>query len=82
WKGDPNSTLSGHPIPQLPPEPPLEQSAPPGPPPPAPNAAAEYDPATGTYTGPDGRQYTRSDLAQTAPKDQTWQSMLLPPPLP
>jgi phospholipid/cholesterol/gamma-HCH transport system substrate-binding protein len=68
WKGDPNATLSGQGIPQLPP----------GSPPP-PIAAAQYDPATGTYTGPDGRQYTRSDLAQTAPKDKTWQSMLVPP---
>jgi phospholipid/cholesterol/gamma-HCH transport system substrate-binding protein len=68
WKGDPNATLSGQDIPQLPPG-----SAPP------PIAAAQYDPATGTYVGPDGRQYTRSDLAQTAPKDKTWQSMLVPP---
>jgi len=42
-------------------------------------AAAEYNPATGTYLGPDGRQYTQSDLAQTAPKDKSWQTMLLPP---
>jgi phospholipid/cholesterol/gamma-HCH transport system substrate-binding protein len=78
WKGDPNGTLSGQGIPQLPPG-----SAPPAAPPaaaPPPIAAAQYDPATGTYIGPDGRQYTRSDLAQTAPKDKTWQSMLLPPP--
>lgn len=82
WKGDPNSTLSGQDIPQLPPGPPPPAAAGPGEAPPPPIAAAEYDPATGTYTGPDGRQYTRSDLAQTAPKDQTWQSMLLPPPVP
>jgi phospholipid/cholesterol/gamma-HCH transport system substrate-binding protein len=75
WKGDPNATLSGQDIPQLPPGSP-PAAAPPAPPP---TAAAEYDPATGTYTGPDGRQYTRSDLAQNAPKDKTWQSMLLPP---
>jgi phospholipid/cholesterol/gamma-HCH transport system substrate-binding protein len=75
WKGDPNGTLSGQDIPQLPPETP-----PPGPAsPPPPIAAAQYDPATGTYTGPDGHQYTRSDLAQNAPKDKTWQAMLLPP---
>lgn len=65
WKGDPNATLSGQDIPQLPPAPPI--------------AAAEYDPATGTYIGPDGRRYTQSDLAQAAPKDKTWQTMLLPP---
>ena len=75
WKGDPNATLSGQGIPQLPPGSP----PPAAPPPPPPIAIAQYDPATGTYTGPDGRQYTQSDLALTAPKDKTWQSMLLPP---
>ncbi|CAM4348224.1 virulence factor Mce family protein [Mycobacterium basiliense] len=77
WKGDPNATLSGQQIPQLPPGSPPPPAPPPAAPPPI--AAAEYDPATGTFTGPDGRVYTRSDLAQTAPKDKTWQSMLLPP---
>ncbi|WP_306769720.1 hypothetical protein, partial [Mycobacterium kansasii] len=38
-------------------------SAPAPAPPPFPIAAAEYDPATGTYVGPDGQVYTRSDLA-------------------
>ena len=28
-------------------------------------AAAEYDPATGTYIGPDGKLYTQANLAQT-----------------
>jgi phospholipid/cholesterol/gamma-HCH transport system substrate-binding protein len=74
WKGDPNATLSGQGIPQLPP------GSPPAAAPPPPIAAAQYDPATGTYIGPDGHQYTRSDLSQTAPKDKTWQSMLVPPP--
>lgn len=75
WKGDPNATLSGQDIPQLPP------GSPPAAPPPAPPpvAIAEYDPATGTYIGPDGHEYTQADLAQTAPKDHTWQSMLIPP---
>lgn len=75
WKGDPNATLSGQPIPQPPPgmPPPL----PPAPPPPI--AAAEYDPATGTYVGPDGRVYNQSDLARSAPEERTWQNMLLPP---
>jgi len=71
WKGDPNATLSGQPIPQLPPEPP-PAAAPP-------IAAAEYDPATGSYIGPDGRRYTQTDLAKGAPDDKTWQTMLLPP---
>lgn len=39
----------------------------------------EYDPATGNYIGPDGKLYTQSDLSQTAPEEQTWQSMLIPP---
>ena len=78
WKGDPNATNSGQDIPQLPPGSP---PAGPGPPAPAPMpiAAAEYDPATGTYVAPNGRTYTQSDLVQTAPKEKTWQSMLLPP---
>jgi phospholipid/cholesterol/gamma-HCH transport system substrate-binding protein len=72
WKGDPNATLSGQPIPQLPPE-----AVPPAAPPPI--AAAEYDPVTGSYIGGDGRQYTQSDLARGAQENKTWQTMLLPP---
>jgi phospholipid/cholesterol/gamma-HCH transport system substrate-binding protein len=68
WKGDPNATLSGQGVPQLPPDAP-----------PIPVAAAEYDPATGTYIGPDGHTYTRTDLSHTAPEERTWQSMLMPP---
>jgi phospholipid/cholesterol/gamma-HCH transport system substrate-binding protein len=75
WKGDPNATLSGQPVPQLPPGAP----APAAPAAPPPIAAAEYDPATGNYIGPDGRQYTQSDLAQGAQENKTWQTMLLPP---
>ena len=79
WKGDPSGTLSGQPIPQLPPgTPPPEVAPPPGPAPP-PIAAAEYDPATGTYVGPDGRVYTQSNLARSAAEEQTWQTMMLPP---
>jgi phospholipid/cholesterol/gamma-HCH transport system substrate-binding protein len=78
WKGDPNATLSGQDIPQLPPgSPPAAAGPPDGPP--IPIAAADYDPATGTYVGPNGRLYTQSDLSQTQPKDKTWQSMMLPP---
>ena len=79
WKGDPNATLSGQPIPQLPPGSPPAQAAPPPGPAPPPIAAAEYDPATGTYVGPDGRVYTQSNLARSATEEQTWQTMLLPP---
>jgi len=79
WKGDPNATLSGQPIPQLPPGSPPAQAAPPPGPAPPPIAAAEYDLATGTYVGPDGRVYTQSNLARSATEEQTWQTMLLPP---
>ena len=79
WKGDPNATLSGQPVPQLPPGSPPAQAAPPPGPAPPPIAAAEYDPATGTYVGPDGRAYTQSNLARSASGDQPWQSMLVPP---
>lgn len=72
WKGDPNATLSGQPVPQ----PPLD--APPAVAPP-PIAVAEYDPITGTYIGPDGRQYTQSNLARGAKADATWEDLLLPP---
>jgi phospholipid/cholesterol/gamma-HCH transport system substrate-binding protein len=79
WKGDPNATWTGQDVPQLAPgSPPAAAPGPPGPAPP-PIAAAEYDPATGTYVGPDGQRYTQSDLARTAPSEKTWQSMLLPP---
>ena len=81
WKGDPNATLSGQGVPQLDPGSAPPTGAPPlAAPPPVPAiAAAEYDPATGTYIGPDGNTYTQTDLAANAPKEQTWQSMLTPP---
>ena len=79
WKGDPNATLSGQAIPHVPPSaPPAGQPPPPVPAPP-PIAAAEYDPASGTYVGPDGHVYTQSNLARGAAEEQTWQTMLLPP---
>lgn len=78
WKGDPNATLSGQPIPHVPPDIPVNVTAPPPGTPPLPVAAAEYDPASGTYVGPDGRVYTQSNLADGADK-QTWQSLLVPP---
>ena len=73
WKGDPNATLSGQAIPQLPPEPaPRRRGA-------ADRRRAEYDPATGSYIGPDGsrtpnrispgraeRQDMADDVAATA----------------
>ncbi|GAB3216669.1 MlaD family protein [Mycolicibacterium hippocampi] len=67
WKGDPNATLSGQDIPQLPPTPT------------APVSVVPYDPATGSYIGPDGKRYTQSDLAPAAEQHKTWQSLLIPP---
>ena len=69
WKGDPNATLSGQPVPQLPPGEAPAPAAPAAPPPPL--AVANYDPATGSYIGPDGRQYTQSDLAAAPPRTRT-----------
>jgi phospholipid/cholesterol/gamma-HCH transport system substrate-binding protein len=71
WKGDPNATLSGQSVPQMPPS----NSAPAGSPPPV--AIAQYDPATGNYVGPDGQRYTQSNLAPGG-KPRTWQDLLVP----
>jgi phospholipid/cholesterol/gamma-HCH transport system substrate-binding protein len=78
WKGDSNATASGQAIPQLPPGTPGSTASPQAPDP-APLAVAEYDPATGTYTGPDGKTYTQTNLARGANEHQTLQDMLLPP---
>ncbi len=70
WKGDPNATMSGQDVPQGPPA----SAAAPVPP----IATAHYDPATGSYLGPDGQVHTQADLAPAAgPK--TWEGMLVPP---
>jgi phospholipid/cholesterol/gamma-HCH transport system substrate-binding protein len=79
WKGDPNATNSGEAIPDVPPGMPPAEAAPPPAPPLPPIAAAEYDPTTGTYVGPDGHVYKQADLARGAAEEQTWQTMLLPP---
>ena len=39
----------------------------------------QYDPATGSYVGPDGKTYTQANLAHDASEGQTWQDMVLPP---
>lgn len=78
WKGDPNATLSGQPVPQLPPGSAPGAGLPPSSPPP-PIAAATYDPASGSYIGPDGQQYTQADLGAQAPQHPTLRDMLLPP---
>jgi phospholipid/cholesterol/gamma-HCH transport system substrate-binding protein len=79
WKGDPNATLTGQAVPQLPPGAAPPPNALPAAADPPPIAAAEYDPLTGNYIGPDGHVYNQSNLSRTAPQHPTWQSMLLPP---
>jgi phospholipid/cholesterol/gamma-HCH transport system substrate-binding protein len=79
WKGDPNATVTGQAVPQPPPGTPGSTALPPAVPEPPPIAAAEYDPATGTYVGPDGNVYIQTDLARNAANPHTWQSMLIPP---
>jgi phospholipid/cholesterol/gamma-HCH transport system substrate-binding protein len=85
WKGDPNATVTGQGVPQYAPGVPwpgVGAPQPAGAPPPGPSspptAFVPYDPATGTYVGPDGRPHTQSDLAD-GPKGKTWQNMLIPP---
>ncbi|MGV9799401.1 MCE family protein [Mycobacterium sp. NPDC003449] len=79
WKGDPNATLSGQPVPQ-PATPDGSPSAtPPAAAPLPPLAMAYYDPATGSYVGPDGRQYTQADLAGGGTPARSWQDLLTPP---
>jgi phospholipid/cholesterol/gamma-HCH transport system substrate-binding protein len=72
WKGDPNATASGQPVPQPVPDQPGQNVAPP------PIAGAEYDPATGSYVAPDGHRYTQAELSQATAGQPTWQSMLMP----
>jgi phospholipid/cholesterol/gamma-HCH transport system substrate-binding protein len=88
WKGDPNATLSGQDVPQLPPGSVPAQAIPapgggrPSPPPgaqPPPIPAAEYDPASGTYLGPDGHTHTQPDLARHGANPPTWQQLIAPP---
>ncbi|BDB44324.1 hypothetical protein IWGMT90018_47700 [Mycobacterium kiyosense] len=89
WKGDPNATLTGQGVPQFDPGEAIPPGFPGGPPaspeqaspaalPPSPIAAAEYDPATGEYVGPDGQRYSQPTLAGGR-KERTWQQMLTPP---
>jgi phospholipid/cholesterol/gamma-HCH transport system substrate-binding protein len=91
WKGDPNATLTGQGVPQFDPGDPIPAGFPGGPPAPSgpapaaslgqapPIAAAEFDPATGEYVGPDGQRYKQPTLAGGAGKERTWQQMLRPP---
>jgi phospholipid/cholesterol/gamma-HCH transport system substrate-binding protein len=80
WKGDPNATLSGQSVPQLPSGTagsPGGQARPSDDAPP-PVAFAHYDPATGTYIGMDGKQRRLTDLRGDR-KQPTWQDLLTPP---
>jgi len=84
WKGDSNATLSGQPVPQLPPPGPHataqrpETAQPNAPPPTPPIPAALYDQTGGPNAGPNGQIHNQPDVTHSA-KDQTWQSMLMPP---
>lgn len=78
WKGDPNATLSGQPVPQPPPSAPVgSERQPPAPEPPP--AVAEYDPAAGAYLRPDGRRYSRTEPAGRANANRSWKDLILPP---
>lgn len=63
WKGDPNATITGLDIPELPP---------------GALGVAQYDPATGMYVGPDGQLRKQSNLAQGAQQGQSLESMMMP----
>lgn len=84
WKGDPNATETGQSVPQLPPGSRAPAGFPDGPmaaglgllPPIDPS---QSNPATGTPIGPDGTQPPPSDLVRPAPREKTWQTLLLPP---
>lgn len=79
WKGDPNATMSGQSVPHVAPGMPDPNApAPQAPPSPAPIAIANYDPATGTYVGPDGRVYNQGDLALDSGQERSWQDLLTP----
>jgi phospholipid/cholesterol/gamma-HCH transport system substrate-binding protein len=92
WKGDPNATLTGQGVPEFDPGEPIPAGFPGGPPAlpgqapgqapaqaaPPPVAAAQYDPASGEYVGPDGQRYKQPTLSGGL-KERTWQQMLTPP---
>lgn len=73
WKGDPNATLSGQAVPQVPAESVVD-----GPAVSPPLTVTRYDPSTGAYVGPDGKTYVQRNLARGAAPG-TWQDMLIPP---
>lgn len=85
WKGDPNATTTGQDVPQVRPGQPetstppevSSDGTPPSSTPPALVGVADYNPADGTYVGPDGQTYTQSNLAADA-RPPTLQSMLYP----
>lgn len=75
WKGDPNATYTGQSVPQPPPGTPGSTAVPSESPPPV--TAAEYDPNTGSYVGPDGQVHTQSNLVPDENKEPTWQLSLI-----
>lgn len=85
WKGDPNATTSGQDVPQVepgataPPDHPAvsPDGQPPLSTPPTALGVADYNPADGTYLGPDGQVYTQTNLAANATQPDL-KSLLLP----
>lgn len=69
WKGDPNATSTGQAVPQPRPQP----AAPP------PVAVAQYDPATGSYLGPDGQRYTQTNMATGHTDPPSLRDLMVPP---
>ena len=72
WKGDPNATLSGQDIPQPPTGTSTGTSTPPH------CDQPLYDPPPAPTSGRTGTS-TPNPTWPRAPKDKTWQSMLMPP---
>ncbi|WP_135451693.1 MlaD family protein [Mycobacterium sp. DL99] len=76
WKGDPNATYTGQDVPQLAPGTQLSPDGlPPATAPPTALAIADYNPADGSYIGPDGLRYIQANLG-TNGGPKTWQDML------
>ena len=75
WKGDPNATLSARTYRSCRQEHAGGRATAGAAP-----AVAEYDPATGAYIGPDGRQYTQADLGSLRRQKQDVAKNVAEPP--
>ena len=77
WKGDPNATLSGQAIPQLPPD--AAASQPQGHPPHPRWRSPNTTRPPAVMWGPTATTTPSRTWRKRAPEDKTWQTMLLPP---